>query len=694
MSSETKKVLEDAYIADGAYCGCKQGQYVQPVTATHSDTVKMQGLKIMTCDDNVLMKNVIDFGMCNFYGDCKLKEKIGQKINWENYKNDVKIKGSKALNGASYFRCPYAPTEIINFYDHQQNILDEDGTLRAKTEEEKKEEAKENFDNTMNYLGKSFMQVVKGEFTKDEDRTILGSVAEVALGFTGFDILMDVRDMVACAKKGDWLGFGMSAIGALPLIGGGIKAINAIRKGGKAIDEIANIAKNAKKWAKSLKPTEMAKDFVKNGKETAEAIGEAGKMAYRGVKGGVKGIIQSVKYMKKIGEAGDIRKLADDILAAKKKIVVAGKESIPKIKAKICEVKTSLGFDGCFSEGTLIKTEKGYTRIEEIEKGEMIYSYNLFTEEIELKPVLEVLKTYEQGNTLKLIFENETEIETTFTHEFMTEFGEWIEAKELEVGEKVYTMTGEVKELKAKEIIQNYKAKIMYDLEIEENHNYYVSEDDILVHNESCAEKIENIKKITGMEIDEVEKFKKYSDDVLENLKKAEKNGVNIKGKYSEKPKVNKADKIKVASETSVIDEAGEVSRAYGMNNTGKGRAEYNKSEEIKYPSKEFKKRNLNDPGKYPNVTKNDIHAEIESMEGLVVDGIDFSNRDIVTELDFMENFKSKYGRTPCGFCQVSVAEYAKQAGANSITVVTPDGIFFWHNSFENAKLINLDYLK
>ena len=474
MDEKTKKILEDAYIADGAYCGCKQGEFAQPVKATHSTNVKLQGLKIMTCADSKVMKNVLDFGMCQLFGQCRLIEIAGQNIKWENFKSDVKIKGSKALNGASYFRCPFAAEEKINFYDHQQNKLDEDGKIRAKTTGEKLEEAGD-------YLGKSIKQVFLGEFTADEDRTFLGSMAEIALGFTGFDVIMDIRDMAACAMKGDWLGFGLSAIGVIPIIGGGIKAFNTARKGGNAV---AEIAENTGKWAKSLKPAEAAKDMVKNAGQAAETIADVSTAAF---KGGVKGVIKSAKYIKAFSEAPSLKRLADDILAAGKKIVVAGKDAVPKIKAKICEVKTSLGFNGCFSEETLIRTPNGYVKIENIKKGEFIYSYNLLTEEIELKPVSEVLKTYNQGNTLKLKFTENIEIETTFNHEFMTSDGEWITAEELELETKVCTITGERISLEAKEIVRNVNPKIMYDLEIEGNHNYFVSERDLLVHNASCT---------------------------------------------------------------------------------------------------------------------------------------------------------------------------------------------------------------
>ena len=78
----------------------------------------------------------------------------------------------------------------------------------------------------------------------------------------------------------------------------------------------------------------------------------------------------------------------------------------------------------------------------------------MLTGEIELKPVLEVLKTYNQGNTLKLKFTENIEIETTFNHEFMTSDGEWITAEELELETKVCTITGEIISLEAKEIVR------------------------------------------------------------------------------------------------------------------------------------------------------------------------------------------------------------------------------------------------
>ena len=57
MSKETK--FEDAYVASESYCGCKQGEFLQPVTATHANNVHMQGIVPLTKADNVIGKTFL-----------------------------------------------------------------------------------------------------------------------------------------------------------------------------------------------------------------------------------------------------------------------------------------------------------------------------------------------------------------------------------------------------------------------------------------------------------------------------------------------------------------------------------------------------------------------------------------------------------------------------------------------------------
>lgn len=130
-------ILEDAYVASGSYCGCKQGEYLQPVESVHASNIKLQGISFLTCADNKVGTSVHNFGRCKLFGTCKLQD--GESIKWKKYTNDVKIKGSNALNGMSCFKCPCASSEKINFYDHQQNKM-ENGQIKPKTTEDKVDE--------------------------------------------------------------------------------------------------------------------------------------------------------------------------------------------------------------------------------------------------------------------------------------------------------------------------------------------------------------------------------------------------------------------------------------------------------------------------------------------------------------------------------------------------------------------------
>lgn len=457
MSKETK--FEDAYVASESYCGCKQGEFLQPVTATHANNVYMQGIVPLTKADNVIGKNIPNFGKCKLHGKCQLAN--GQRINWEKVTPDVRIKKSNALNGKSCFKCPYSPSEEINFYDHQQNKL-EDGHVTSNGEAKANTvENKSNLEKAGDYLGKSLKQVVLGEFT--EDVTILGTVAEFGLALTGLDFIMDARDFIACAKKGNWLGMGLSALGMIPVVG-------AFKSGFKAFKHTKSLKKAVKAGGKTIR-----RGVTKSIKATGKMLKNAGK-----------GLIRNGKNLIEFAGHKGVRELADSILKAKQKIIRKGKSTWGKLTKQLCNLKSIFGFVGCFSGETLIKTENGYRKIEDIKRGEKVYSYNILIGEQELKEVLELKRVYERGKTVKLRFEKGIELESTLSHNFMTTEGKWKKAEELEINESFYSEKYGIIKLKEKELLENASPKIMYDLEVEDNHNYLITEEDILVHNGNC----------------------------------------------------------------------------------------------------------------------------------------------------------------------------------------------------------------
>lgn len=137
----------------------------------------------------------------------------------------------------------------------------------------------------------------------------------------------------------------------------------------------------------------------------------------------------------------------------------------------------------CFTGETLVSTETGLCPIEEIQKGDYVWSENTKTGEKELKKVLSVSIT-ETATLIHVITENGTEINTTENHPFYVEGKGWVAAAELESGDMLRTQEGKTETVAQIETENLEEAVKVYNLEIEDNHTYYVSEDEVLVHNE------------------------------------------------------------------------------------------------------------------------------------------------------------------------------------------------------------------
>ena len=88
------------------------------------------------------------------------------------------------------------------------------------------------------------------------------------------------------------------------------------------------------------------------------------------------------------------------------------------------------------------------------------------------------------NETLYKLLVNGSIIEVTSLHRFYvkTESGyDWIAAKDLNVGDVVMNKEGHYYTIDS---ITNIQIKeTVYNLSVEDNHNYYVTEDNILVHN-------------------------------------------------------------------------------------------------------------------------------------------------------------------------------------------------------------------
>ena len=136
----------------------------------------------------------------------------------------------------------------------------------------------------------------------------------------------------------------------------------------------------------------------------------------------------------------------------------------------------------CFLEGTKVLTEDGLRNIEDINLGDRVYSLNPDTNERELKEVTRLIRSV-TTEVYEITIGDEV-VKTTPRHEFYIVDKGWIRAHELEVGDVLVSTTeGEMKINK----IEHYfvEETPTYNITVDDNHNYLITEYRVLVHNAS-----------------------------------------------------------------------------------------------------------------------------------------------------------------------------------------------------------------
>lgn len=136
----------------------------------------------------------------------------------------------------------------------------------------------------------------------------------------------------------------------------------------------------------------------------------------------------------------------------------------------------------CFTKDTLVYTAQGLLEISKIKVGDKVFSYNQANGHISLNTVLNVFVNRVKTKLTKIQV-NGNWITSTSSHPFYNISNGWVKAKDLNIGDYLLNVENEAVKV---EDIQGYEEneKIsVYNLEVENNHNYFVGENNILVHN-------------------------------------------------------------------------------------------------------------------------------------------------------------------------------------------------------------------
>ncbi|WP_228484343.1 polymorphic toxin-type HINT domain-containing protein, partial [Leptospira borgpetersenii] len=138
----------------------------------------------------------------------------------------------------------------------------------------------------------------------------------------------------------------------------------------------------------------------------------------------------------------------------------------------------------CFVEGTLVLTGRGLKTIEKIKVGEEVLAYDPKTEAQTFKSVVRLFQN-ETEELVKIKFGNDMEVVTTPGHRFFTDNRGFVLAGELTKEDLLFDKSEQSVRIHTIEKETLKEKTRVFNFEVADYHTYYVSEECILVHNDS-----------------------------------------------------------------------------------------------------------------------------------------------------------------------------------------------------------------
>ena len=137
----------------------------------------------------------------------------------------------------------------------------------------------------------------------------------------------------------------------------------------------------------------------------------------------------------------------------------------------------------CFAAGTLVRTPDGSRPIEQIEVGDPVLSQNVTTGALEYHPVL-VVHHNKPSKTLRIRLTGDETLVSSVYHRFWRSGRGWALARELEPGDKLRTLGGQVRVAS----IEPGDVVPVYNLDVAGNRSFFVGQGSVLVHDNSLPE--------------------------------------------------------------------------------------------------------------------------------------------------------------------------------------------------------------
>jgi hypothetical protein len=136
----------------------------------------------------------------------------------------------------------------------------------------------------------------------------------------------------------------------------------------------------------------------------------------------------------------------------------------------------------CFPADTKVLTPNGEINIQDIKPGDVVYSYDFDSESVVEENVERIHKNFTY-NWVEIGIGDET-IYATLSHPFWVESEQrWYRAEDLKAGMELLSQSGETVPILSVGIKKLVKPENTYNFEVSDEHNYFVGENAVLVHN-------------------------------------------------------------------------------------------------------------------------------------------------------------------------------------------------------------------
>ncbi len=136
----------------------------------------------------------------------------------------------------------------------------------------------------------------------------------------------------------------------------------------------------------------------------------------------------------------------------------------------------------CFPAGTKVSTSHGDVNIEDLEVGDLVYAYDFATGMVVESQVTETPRHFTY-NWMSITVDGET-IRATRGHRFWVESEKsWVEAVDLKEGMTLRLSDRRIETITSVSLASLTQSEATYNLEIENQHTYFVGQHHVLVHN-------------------------------------------------------------------------------------------------------------------------------------------------------------------------------------------------------------------